>query len=102
MTSVEDLANPISSDQPCGPDLAYDPAFQQLETLVRGKPETQFSAAEDPDWKELRDLAVEFNGKSKHLTASVILALSLLKTEGYAGLRDGLTLVRRLLTEHWD
>jgi len=102
MTSIEDLAKPISADAPCGPDLAYDPAFQQLETLVRGKPETQFSAAEDPDWKELRDLAVAFHGRSKHLTASVILALSLLKTEGFSGLRDGLALVHRLLTDNWD
>jgi len=102
MTSIEDLAKPVSADAPCGPDLAYDPAFQQLETLVRGKPETQFSAAEDPDWKELRDLAVEFHGKSKHLTASVILALSLLKTEGFIGLRDGLALVHRILADYWD
>jgi type VI secretion system protein ImpA len=102
MTSIEDLAKPISADAPCGPDLAYDPAFQQLETLVRGKPETQFSAAEDPDWKELRNLAVEFHGKSKHLTASVILTLSLLKMEGFTGLRDGLALVRRILADYWD
>ena len=95
MISVEDLAKPISAEVPCGPDLAYDPAFQQLETLVRGKPETQFSAAEDPDWKELRDLSVAFHGRSKHLTAGVILTLSLLKTEGFAGLRDGLALVHR-------
>src|SRR5262245_45682589 len=102
MTSVEDLAKPISADQPCGPDLTYDPAFQQMETLVRGKPETQFSAAEDPDWRELRDLAVEFHGKSKHLTASVILALCLLKMDGFVGLRDGVVLIRRLLESCWD
>jgi type VI secretion system protein ImpA len=102
MTSIDDLAKPISAEAPCGPDLAYDPAFQQLETLVRGKPETQFSAAEDPDWKELRDLAVAFHGRSKHLTASVILALSLLKTEGFVGLRDGLALVHRILADNWD
>ena len=102
MISVEDLAKPISAEAPCGADLAYDPAFQQLETLVRGKPETQFSAAEDPDWKELRDLAVAFHSRSKHLTASVILALSLLKTEGFAGLRDGLALVHRILADNWD
>ena len=102
MISVDDLAKPISAEAPCGPDLAYDPAFQQLETLVRGKPETQFSAAEDPDWKELRDLAVAFHSRSKHLTASVILALSLLKTEGFTGLRDGLALVHRILADSWD
>ena len=102
MISIENLLKPISAEARCGPDLAYDPAFQQLETLVRGKPETQFSAAEDPDWKELRDLAVAFHGRSKHLTASVILALSLLKTEGFTGLRDGLALVHRILVDNWD
>src|SRR5438876_5148845 len=102
MISVEDLLQPISPEEPCGPDLAYDPAFQQLETLVRGKPETQFSAAEDPDWKELRGLSVEFHGKSKHLTASVIFALALLKTEGLVGLRDGLAVVRGILERYWE
>lgn len=102
MSSVEELLKPVSAEEPCGPDLAYDPAFQQLETLVRGKPETQFSAAEDPDWKELRDLASEFHGKSKHLTAAVILTLSLLKTEGFPGFRNGLAVVKGMLEQYWD
>ena len=102
MTSAEELLKPVSAEEPCGPDLAYDPAFQQLETLVRGKPETQFSAAEDPDWKEVRDLASDFHGKSKHLTAAVILTLSLLKTEGFAGFRNGLAIVQGLLEQYWD
>lgn len=102
MISAEELLKPVSAEEPCGPDLAYDPAFQQLETLVRGKPETQFSAAEDPDWKELRDLASEFHGKSKHLTAAVILTLSLLKTEGFGGFRDGLAVVKGMLERYWD
>jgi len=106
MISVEELAKPVSAEQPCGADLAYDPAFQQLETLVRGKPGVELGdykqEAQDPDWKELRDLAVESHGKTKHLTAGVILTLCLLKTEGFAGLRDGLMLVRRILENYWD
>jgi len=102
MIPIDDLIKPISPEAPCGPDLAYDPAFQELETLVRGKPETQFSPAEDPNWKELRTLAVDFHGKSKHLTASVILSLALLKLEGLPGFCDGLALVRRMLEQHWD
>jgi type VI secretion system protein ImpA len=102
MISVEDLLQPISADHPCGPDLAYDPSFQELETLVQGKPETQFSAAEDPDWKALRELSVAFLRKSKHLTASVILTLSVLKLEGLPGFRDGLFLTRGLLEKYWD
>lgn len=102
MIAVDDLLKPLSDDAPCGPDLAYDPAFQELETLVRGKPETQFSAAEEPNWKELRTAAIEFHGRSKHLTASVILALAQLKLEAFPGFRDGLAVVRGLLERHWD
>ena len=102
MTSLDELLKPVSAEEPCGPDLAYDPAFQELETLVRGKPETQFSAAEDPDWKELRASSIEFHGKSKHLTATVILSLALMKTDGLPGLRDGMGLVRGILETFWD
>ena len=53
MIVAEELLKPISEEAPCGEDLSYDASFQALETMVRGKPETQFSAAEPPDWKEL-------------------------------------------------
>jgi type VI secretion system protein ImpA len=102
MISVDDLLKPISPEQPCGEDFTYQPSFQEMETLVRGKPETQFSQAEDPNWKELRDLSISFFGQSKHLSAGVILSLCLLKTDGFAGLRDGLTVLRGLLEKYWD
>jgi len=102
MIAVEELLKPISAENPCGEDSTYDPSFQQLETLVRGKPETQFSEAEEPDWKELKALSTDFFGKSKHLTAGVILALCLLKTESWTGFRDGLAVLRGLLEQYWD
>ncbi len=102
MISVEELLKPISAGQPCGPDLSYDARLQQLETLVAGKPETQFGPAEDPDWKALRGLSMELLGQSKHLKAAVILCLSLLKVEGLGSFRDGLAVVRGLLERYWD
>src|SRR6185503_9742077 len=102
MISVDDLLKPFSPEQPCGEDFAYHPSFQELESLVRGKPETQFSPAEDPNWKELRDLSIAFCGQSKHLSAGVILSLCLLKTDGFTGLRDGLSLLRGLIEKYWD
>ena len=41
----------VSSESPCGDDLEYDPEFQEMERAAQGKPETQFSAAEPPEWK---------------------------------------------------
>ena len=45
---LEKLLAPVTPDKPSGDDVSYDPAFQELDTLVAGKPETQFSLAEPP------------------------------------------------------
>jgi type VI secretion system protein ImpA len=101
MINVEDLLKPVSEDKPCGEDFTYHPSFQNLETLARGKPETQFSAAEEPEWKEVRDNAIEVLKQSKHLGAAVILSQALLKIGGLDGLRDGIALVRGLTEMYW-
>ena len=55
MNEVEQLLKPVSVEEPCGKNLSYDPGFLALEGLIAGKPETQFSAAEEPDCKAVRD-----------------------------------------------
>lgn len=99
--NVEDLLRPVAGDKPCGEDFTYHPSFQSLETLARGKPETQFSAAEEPDWKEVRDAAVEVLNQSKHLSAAVLLAQALLKIDGLEGFRDGMAVLRGLTETYW-
>ena len=58
MLDIEELLTPISDDEPCGPDLEYDPAFGEMERAAQGKDDQQFGdtvvAAEPPDWKEVR------------------------------------------------
>src|SRR5579859_5113201 len=102
MINVEELLKPIADDKPCGEDFTYHPSFQNLETLSRGKPETQFSAAEEPEWKEVRDAASEVLNQSKHLEAAVILTRALLKLGGVEGLRDGLAVLRGLTEKYWS
>ena len=52
--SAEELIQPISEDLPCGEDLEYDPAFQQMESMMQSKPEQEFGdtiiPGEGPDW----------------------------------------------------
>src|SRR6267142_1087538 len=104
MISVEELLKPISDDKPCGPDLSY-PGIDELETLLKGKPEVEIGnmkkPEEPPDWKELAEKSASFLRQSKHLRAAVILCGALLKTENAAGLRDGLAVVRGLLETFW-
>jgi len=101
MINVEDLLKPVASDNPCGEDFTYHPSFQNLETLARGKPETQFSAAEEPEWKEVREAAIDVLTQSKHLGAAVILTQALAKLGGLEGLCDGIAVVRGISEMYW-
>lgn len=101
MINIDELLKPISEAKPCGEDFTYHPSFQNLETIVRGKPETQFGPGEEPQWKEVRDTAIDVLSQSKHLTAAVILTAALLKIDGLQGFREGLAVVRGLTEKYW-
>src|SRR5688500_5710231 len=102
MTNLDDLLEPLSTDAPCGEDLSYDPAMQELETLLQGKPETQFSPSEELRWEEVLDRAIELLRRSKNLRLGIVLCLALLRTEGVPGFHKGLLLIRGLIERYWD
>jgi len=101
MSLAEELLTPISEEAPCGVDLSYDVRLQELETLARGKPETQFSAAEPPDWKKIRASCLELFEQSKDLRVALTLTVALLELEEIAGFREGLALMGGLLGSYW-
>src|SRR6266436_5314316 len=101
MCVAEELLRPISEEAPCGVDLSYDVRLQELETLARGKPETQFSAAEPPDWKQIRASCLELFEQSKDLRVALVLTVALLELEGIAGFREGVALMKGLLGSYW-
>ena len=102
---VEKILQPISADQPCGPDLSYDPRLDELENLLKGQPEVEIGAvvrpAEPPDWRQLKGGALDFLGSSKHLRIAVMATCALLKVDGLPGFRDGLQIVRGLVENYW-
>ena len=106
MLEVEALLAPISSDQPCGPDLEYDPDMLALQQAAAGKPERSVGntvvAAQEPDWREVGRLGTALLGKTKHLGVATLLARSACKQGGYLGVVEGLALIRGLLERYWD
>jgi type VI secretion system protein ImpA len=101
MIVAEELLKPISEEAPSGEDLSYDPSLQELETLARGKEETQFSAAEPPDWKKLRARCLELFHRSKDLRIAMTLAVASLELDGLPGFRESLSLIKGLLERYW-
>src|SRR3979409_1217427 len=90
MIVAADLLKPISAESLCGEDLSDNAELHRLETLVRGKPETQFSAAEPPNWQEIRDLALDLFSRSKDLRVFVVLAAAELELDGFFGFKESL------------
>jgi type VI secretion system protein ImpA len=103
---LERLLAPISEDTPCGEDLGYDASYVALETSARGKPERQqgetFTAAEPPDWREVQRAALELLQRTADIRLVVHLAHALLRTVGFPGLADALSLMHGLLDQRWD
>ena len=107
---IEPLLQPVSPESPCGEDISYDASFNELEVLTKGKEAQQFSgsenpdwqvSAEEPDWQQIRGKCTELFARSKDLRVTVYLILACLKLEGIPGLRDGLSLLLRLIREQW-
>lgn len=85
--------------------MSNDPAFNELETILKGKPEVEVGSlkkpAEPPDWSSLKGKCMEFLGRSKDLRVAMMLCGSLLKTGGLVGFRDGVQFLRGLLEQYW-
>lgn len=103
---LESLLQPVSDGSPCGENLEYDAAYAEMEQAAKGKPEQQYGdtlvPAEEPDWRTVKTRALELLGRSKDLRVAVQLVRSLARTDGLAGLADGLTLLRGLVESFWD
>jgi type VI secretion system protein ImpA len=103
---LDRLLEDISPDAPCGENLEYDNDFVLLEQSARGKPEQQFGntiiPAEEPDWAAVRRMALDLSKRTRDLRVIDYLARASIRTHGYAGLNDVLTLLRRALERNWE
>ncbi|HEX2657320.1 MAG TPA: type VI secretion system protein TssA [Polyangia bacterium] len=103
---LNSVLEPVSADAPCGPDLEYDAAFGELERMAEGKPEQQMGdtivPAQEPDWKQVQRKAIDVLKRSKDLRPAVHLTRSLLRTDTWAGLAEGLTTLQGLVEQYWE
>ncbi len=101
---VESLLAVISPEEPSGPDLEFTPDFISLAEKLRGIPEDYLAKrpAQPPNWADVRDLAVNLLARTHDLRLALSLVTALVHTDGFAGLSDGLHLLRGFVERFWD
>ena len=103
---VDQLLTPVSEESPSGENLEYDPSFAELERAAAGEPErysgTEVIPAREPNWKEVRRLALEIFARSKDLRVAVQLTQAETALDGIAGLSAAVSVIRGLVDRFWD
>lgn len=104
--SAKELTQPVSEDQPCGEDLEYDAAFQQMEAMLQTKSEQEFGdtviPGTGPDWKGVGKQTVDLLKRTRDLRVLSYAAISQLHTDGLAAFTDGLEALNACLETFWD
>lgn len=101
------LLEPIAGENPAGESLRYDGVYDSIqearraeEDLPMGEWQRDVKAA---DWRAAINLSTEVTAnKTKDLQIGVWFVEALVKRHGFAGLRDGLRLLRELQDKFWD
>jgi type VI secretion system protein ImpA len=104
------LLAPVAADQPCGTPVPYEVRAQLEEARKEDNPDDY--APDDParpetfrkaNWPAIVRLAGDTLARSsKDLLVAARLTEALTRLHGFAGLRDGLRLLRELIEQHWD
>lgn len=103
----DDLLNRIEGDNPSGANFRYAPVFEKIKEARREEDD-----APQGDWKRERKVAdykvvvklasETLATKTKDLQLAAWLTEAMLGQEGFAGLHQGLELIRALLEKFWD
>ncbi|MBX3440491.1 MAG: type VI secretion system ImpA family N-terminal domain-containing protein, partial [Planctomycetaceae bacterium] len=106
LADLHSLADAVQPQSPSGVDLAYSASYAELERLARGRCEQQYGAAvfeaQEPHWATLQEHAIALAAQTHDLRVGVYLTQGLTRTQGLAGLADGLELLACWLTNEWD
>src|ERR1039457_1074331 len=104
---IEALLQPIPGGLPSGPDLRYHPIADQIKEARREEADISqgvwvldVKTADYPLVLKLCKDALTKRGKDLQIAGWMTEAL--IKLDGFAGLRQGLQLIYRLLDTYWD
>jgi type VI secretion system protein ImpA len=112
--SQELLLQPIAPDQPCGENLedtALLASFDTFRLFGQARPLDALpepgekwtpKPPDSPEWREIRQKALDALAKSKDLRLLAHLGTAVLRTDGVPAFSDTLTIASRWLTDYWS
>jgi type VI secretion system protein ImpA len=101
------LLAPIAGENPAGESVRYSGEYDAIQEARRSEDELPMGdwqrEIKTADWKAAVRIATDaLTNKSKDLQVAVWLVEALVKRNGFAGLRDGLRLLRELQENFWE
>lgn len=107
MSLRDDILDPIPGENPSGADLRYAPLYDKIKEARREDDELAQGAWQHERKIADHNLAVRLAEEAiatatKDLQLAVWLTESLLKTRGFGGLQNGLSLCKGLILNFWD
>ena len=113
MIDIEELVAPIDGDNPAGVDLRESRSeeyYQIKDARNAARAEERSALMEETDpgaamatWRLVLELSPKvLTEQSKDLEVCTWYIEALVRSEGFSGLRDGITLVNRLVAEYWE
>ena len=108
LINAEKLLSPVDPILPCGVHLLYEPIYDEI--IYEVKKEYQFHSPSEQtpntpvtNWPKIVGLCQEvLEQQSKDLQIAAWLLYALVKTNGTAGLQEGLQLIHELLLIYWE
>lgn len=104
---LENILSPISAEKPAGEHLLYEPLYDALKELRReddaSLPQGVWKRElKKADWPGAASLAIEtLETQSKDLQIAIWLLEAWLHLHGFAGVEEGLKLLRGLAEDFW-
>lgn len=112
--SIDDLAAPISDEQPTGGDIREDRSptsdyytIKDARNSARAAERSALFDESDADllapWRDVAKSAQKIlSEQSKDLEVASWYTEALIRLHGFTGLRDGLALIDRMVADHWE
>lgn len=100
------LLAPREASPPSGDNLEYDPVFTEMELAAQPVEERQIgdevTAAEDPDYREMKRTALDVMARSHDLRAGVVLADAALRLDDLESFAEVTAYLRGCVEQYWD